>query len=112
MANRHARTGLLAAFALALFAGHVGLSQTFPAHSSQPSNTPSARACEAIAGKTGWPGAGTRIVSAVWRASGSQQQMPFGPPMTLPEHCDVTGVMQERTGIDGQRYAIRFHLRL
>jgi hypothetical protein len=40
-----------------------------------------------------------------------------GPGLTessvaVPEHCEVTGVTQERVGADGQHYAIRFHLRL
>ena len=30
----------------------------------------------------------------------------------LPEHCEVVGAINERTGLDGQKYAIRFHLRL
>ena len=34
------------------------------------------------------------------------------PRASLPAHCDLTGVMQERKGVDGQDYAIRFHLRL
>src|SRR5438067_11992 len=106
------RTGLLSSVALALLAGRAGPSQTTTAPSSQPSTGQSTRDCEAIASKTGWPAAGTRIVAARWRASGPPQQIPFGPPITLPEHCEVTGVVQERTGVDGQRYAIRFHLRL
>lgn len=36
----------------------------------------------------------------------------MGPPPMLPAHCDLTGVLNERTGKDGQHYAIRFHLRL
>ena len=31
---------------------------------------------------------------------------------TLPEHCEVVGVINPRTGLDGQPYAIKFHLRL
>jgi Tannase and feruloyl esterase len=31
---------------------------------------------------------------------------------TLPAHCDVYGVMHERVGVDGQHYAIHFHMRL
>ena len=32
---------------------------------------------------------------------------------SLPEHCEVIGAIDERTGpVDGQRYAIRFHLRM
>jgi pimeloyl-ACP methyl ester carboxylesterase len=30
----------------------------------------------------------------------------------LPEHCEVLGKINERTGVHSQRYAIRFHLRL
>ena len=29
-----------------------------------------------------------------------------------PEHCEVIGRINERTGMYSQRYAIRFHLRL
>ncbi len=32
---------------------------------------------------------------------------------SLPEHCEVIGAIDERTGpVDGQRYALRFHLRM
>ncbi len=31
---------------------------------------------------------------------------------TLPEHCEVIGAIDERTGVDGLPYAIRFHLRM
>lgn len=37
---------------------------------------------------------------------------PPPPPEQLPAHCEVIGVRQSRTGIDGQHYAVRFHLRL
>src|SRR5262245_66455544 len=30
----------------------------------------------------------------------------------LPEHCEVMGKINERTGANGQQYAIKFHLRL
>jgi len=37
-----------------------------------------------------------------------------GAPRSLqvPGHCEISGISQERTGTDGQHYAIRFHLRL
>jgi feruloyl esterase len=35
-----------------------------------------------------------------------------GNAPALPEHCEVQGRMNERTGVNSQRYAIRFHLRL
>jgi poly(3-hydroxybutyrate) depolymerase len=38
---------------------------------------------------------------------------PFAPPTpALPEHCQVAGALNERTGVNGQHYAIRFQLRL
>lgn len=39
-------------------------------------------------------------------------QHQFAPPETLPTHCEVVGKLDERTGVDGQTYAIRYHLRL
>src|SRR5262249_32661690 len=30
----------------------------------------------------------------------------------LPEHCEIMGRINERTGANGQQYAIKFHLRL
>jgi feruloyl esterase len=33
-------------------------------------------------------------------------------PLSLPAHCEVTGIMRERTGVSGQKYAIRFRMRL
>ncbi|MGB6309982.1 MAG: tannase/feruloyl esterase family alpha/beta hydrolase [Steroidobacteraceae bacterium] len=64
-----------------------------------------------------WPDASTRVVSAVLRPQG-----PYTPPpmpgglapatLTLPEHCEVLGILHERIGAAGQHYAIRFHLRL
>lgn len=56
-----------------------------------------------------WPDASTRVVTATLIAAGTTgAKLPGG----LPEHCDAYGILQERTGIDGQSYAIRFHLRL
>lgn len=62
--------------------------------------------------KAQWPDPTTRIEQSAWRADGSQVPIPMGPPVTLPAHCELTGVMQERVGVDGQHYAIHFHLRL
>lgn len=64
-----------------------------------------------------WPEPGTQVVTATARAAGPEP-VTLGPPGTparsipLPAHCDVVGKMRERTGIDGQSYAIRFRLRL
>jgi feruloyl esterase len=79
-----------------------------------------ATVCTALAAKMAgrWPDPTTRVVSAVQREEGPLPAAPaaMGPPenarAVLPEHCEVIGVLQERTGVDGQSYAIRFHLRL
>lgn len=62
--------------------------------------------------KAEWPDATTHIKQSAWHADGSQVALPMAPPVTLPAHCELTGTMQERVGVDGQQYAIRFHLRL
>jgi feruloyl esterase len=65
-----------------------------------------------------WPDASTQIVSAVTRQAG---ELPAAPAVNapsptarpvLPEHCELIGTVQQRRGVDAQRYAIRFHLRL
>ncbi len=59
-----------------------------------------------------------RIIDAKFNpALGPQPPAPGTPPWigglpALPEHCEVIGAMRERTGSDGQKYAVRFHLRL
>ena len=59
-----------------------------------------------------WPDSSTRVLEARWRADGYPLASPFGPPSRLPAHCELTGIMQQRVGIDGQHYAIRLRLRL
>lgn len=64
-----------------------------------------------------WPDATTRVTEAAYREAGLETARAGppgagGPPAALPAHCDLIGVMQERVGVDGQDYAIRFHLRL
>ena len=36
----------------------------------------------------------------------------MGPVAAMPEHCEVIGVMRERTGSGGQHYAVKYHLRM
>jgi feruloyl esterase len=58
---------------------------------------------------------GVRIERAAYHAAGASAPARPGPgpaQAQLPAHCELIGVMHERTGIDGQHYAIRFHLRL
>jgi feruloyl esterase len=79
---------------------------------SAPESSAADRCAQLATAKPEWPDATTRIEQSAWRADGSQVAIPMGPPVTLPAHCELTGVMQERVGVDGQHYAIRFHLRL
>jgi len=80
---------------------------------------PAARCANLLKAGSGvpWPDASTRLVGVSHHDAGPAPSPP-GPPgasmpaVTLPAHCEVTGIMQERTGVDGQQYAIRLHLRL
>jgi feruloyl esterase len=82
---------------------------------AQAGTGPSAGACAALAGATGWPNASTAVRSAAL-APATEVRPAAGPPAppipALPEHCHVTGRIAERTGADGRQYAINFRLRL
>src|SRR5262245_5495707 len=54
------------------------------------------------------PNPSTVLTSAVINAARGAQ----GNAPAWPEHCEVLGKINERTGANGQRYAIKFHLRL
>ena len=56
-----------------------------------------------------WPDASTEITSASLHAA-SAAGGPTAP--ALPEHCELSGRLHARTGVDGQHYAIQFHMRL
>ena len=49
-----------------------------------------------------------QITSATMNAAAAAK----GKGPAAPEHCEVLGKLNERTGINGQAYAIKFHLRL
>ncbi|MEN3749857.1 tannase/feruloyl esterase family alpha/beta hydrolase [Sphingomonas sp. HF-S3] len=70
--------------------------------------------CAALgAAGIGWPDPTMRILSAKPVAAGATIDTGQGgksPP--LPAHCEVDGILAERTGQDGQSYAIRFKMRL
>ncbi len=63
-----------------------------------------------------WPDPTTRIQSVMLVAAGPLAVRPgaAGPTVTLelPEHCELIASMQQRQGVFGQPFAIRFHLRL
>jgi len=92
---------------------------TLPATAqAQASPAPTTPSCTALGAKVRWPEPGTRLQSATWHDAGPTPApprfpgAPETPPTMLPAHCEIIGVMHERTGVDGQHYAIRFHLRL
>ena len=58
--------------------------------------------CNTVTAPTNLPISGIVVRSAVLRAATA----------TLPEHCQVDGVINPRTGIDGQTYGITFRVRL
>jgi feruloyl esterase len=83
--------------------------------------------------KTAWMRAGSSlalVLGAAWPAWGKQQvscEALLGSfidgatigtaqlnaaSATMPQHCEVVGSIDARTGVDGQPYAIRFHLRM
>src|SRR5947209_4427934 len=64
--------------------------------------------CASLTSVSGLPNPTTAINSAVLNAAQNAQ----GNTPALPEHCEIQGRMNERTGVNSQHYAIRFHLRL
>lgn len=53
-----------------------------------------------------------RFVPAGASAKDLGAARPFEPGVQMPAHCELIGRLDERTGADGQAYAIRYHLRL
>jgi Tannase and feruloyl esterase len=102
----------------ALAAGHCTPARS---QASEPAHglADAARACSALIQQTGVAlGEPTaRILTAKLNPRSESQADPAAPPWMgplppMPEHCELTGVMRERTGSDGQRYAVKFHMRL
>lgn len=54
------------------------------------------------------------ISSARFVEAGPGPAEPYAtmPPAPLPRHCELFGTLEQRTGANGQPYAIRFHMRL
>jgi feruloyl esterase len=55
-----------------------------------------------------FPNSRTQILSATANAATAAK----GKAPAAPEHCEVLGKINERTGVNAQPYAIKFHLRL
>ncbi len=81
----------------------------------QNAGGPSAAMCTALAGAAGLSNSTALITTAVLAPPSEPRpgRGAFAPPTpALPEHCDVTGKINERTGANGQQYAIKFRLRM
>src|ERR1017187_3375272 len=74
----------------------------------------SAQKCTALTGVRQFPNPNTAITSADLKAASAAVTGPGGRGSipALPAHCEVRGKMNERTGANGQHYAINFHMRL
>lgn len=86
-----------------------------PAHAAAPAGDQAA--CEAFQTRAlKFKDRSVRLVSSRFVAAGPLvfPPNPGGPGRTvqLPSHCEIFGVLQERTGVNGARFAIRFHMRL
>jgi poly(3-hydroxybutyrate) depolymerase len=73
--------------------------------------------CTALTSVGQLPNLTTAITSAVLKPPSAAVTSPGGPfgrgsIPALPAHCEVRGKMNERTGANGQHYAINFHMRL
>src|SRR5437868_10759978 len=69
--------------------------------------------CPALTALTSaqFPNASTAIRTAVAKPP-SDATTGRGATPALPAHCEVFGRMNDRTGANGQHYAINFHMRL
>jgi feruloyl esterase len=116
---------LIAAIALILAPALAvrAIAQAASAPSSEHPLTGSSELAQRCATLSGLAGsqmgeASARIISARFNAPAAPQPPPPGAPPwvsglpALPEHCEIVGVLRERTAPDGQHYAVRFHMRL
>jgi pimeloyl-ACP methyl ester carboxylesterase len=108
--------GLTAVLAFAIASIAVAATQTSASGSDKAE---SAQRCADLtqqsAATLGEPTA--RILSAKLNPPSESRVDPAAPPWmgpiaAMPEHCEVLGIMRERSGADGQHYAVKFHLRL
>lgn len=104
----------LAATVISLLATGVSIADRNPSGSLATTR----EHCEGLAARMAgrWPDGSTRVTQAHFHDAPEVMSIGTfgGPPaqITVPAHCELFGVMHERTGALGQRYAIRFHLRL
>jgi poly(3-hydroxybutyrate) depolymerase len=75
--------------------------------------TPDAK-CTTLIGAGQLPNPSTAVTSAALKPASAAVGNPGGRGSTpaLPVHCEIRGKMNDRTGANGQHYAINFHMRL
>ena len=84
-------------------------------HGDSRARGPLCRLTQLVGTALGEPTA--RILTAKFNPRSEARTDPAAPPWMgpvppMPQHCEVIGVMRERTGTDGQHYAVKYHLRL
>ena len=92
---------------------------TWAQSAATPAKSDAAQRCAALTQESGSAlGEPTaHILTATLNARSEAHVDPAAPPWmgpiaAMPEHCEVIGIMRERTGSDGQHYAVKYHLRL
>ncbi len=107
------QTGYAALWALAAML--LGLCWSVPARAAVAAGDQAS--CEAFQSKAlKFKDRSVRLVSSRFVAAGPLvfPPNPGGPGRTvqLPAHCEIFGVLRERTGLNGVKFATRFHMRL
>jgi hypothetical protein len=65
-------------------------------------------ACAELASLSKFPVTPTQITLAKWNSAGTTS----ANGVSLPDHCQIQGIIQSRTGADGNHYGTRFEVRL
>ncbi len=119
LAGRHRVMAMIMAVAVAMPIAMMAVAGSLLLSGRAGAQAQDAEHCEALAVtlKGQWPDPTTRLESSRLNPAGpfTPTGMPGAPPpapIMLPDHCEVFGTLHERTGVGGQHYAIRFHLRL
>ncbi|KGH05124.1 mono(2-hydroxyethyl) terephthalate hydrolase [Comamonas thiooxydans] len=99
---------LIAATGVAACGGDGG---STPAAQNPPLPLASRAACEAFQGNSNsiaWPHRATVVEVATWH----EAEPANATAAATPEHCEISGAIARRTGIDGYPYEIKFRLRM
>ena len=84
--------------------GMFGLVWIASSQNPPASSAAATERCSSLVKASGLPNPNTQITSAVAQTASQAK----GKQPAAPEHCEVLGKINERTGTNGQPYAIRF----